>query len=182
MLRVAEGKHRARLKCQKGRRWNSNRPTAQPPNRQTAQPPKFRRMFPYRDENPTEKPAIITVAIIIANALVFILIQGAGAQGPLARSVCELGLIPGELLHIAKPGSGVELLPGVACLVGVAPKYWTAITSMFTHGGWLHLIGNMLFLLGFRENILDAIGHRKFIVFYFFLGIAAGAAQKLLRP
>src|SRR2546430_7834654 len=118
-------------------------------------------MFPYRDENPTEKPAIITVAIIIANALVFILIQGAGAQGPLARSVCELGLIPGELLHTAKPGSGVELLPGVACLVGVAPKYWTVITSMFTHGGWLHLIGNMLFLWVFGNNIEDAMGHRS---------------------
>jgi len=69
-------------------------------------------MFPYRDENPTEKPAIITVAIIIANTLVFILLQGAGAHGPLARSVCELGLIPGELLRTAKPGSGVELANG----------------------------------------------------------------------
>src|SRR5258708_6761776 len=86
MLWVAEGKHRAKNKCQKGRRLsgsavgkeNSNR------NRLTAQPPKFRGMFPYKDENPTERPAIITVAIIIANALVFILLQGAGAQGPLA--------------------------------------------------------------------------------------------------
>ena len=139
-------------------------------------------MFPYRDENPTEKPAIITVAIIIANALVFILIQGAGAQGPLARSVCELGLIPGELLHTAKPGSGVELLPGVACLVGVAPKYWTVITSMFTHGGWLHLIGNMLFLWVFGNNIEDAMGHGKFIVFYLLCGIAAAATQTFLSP
>src|SRR2546429_1570419 len=139
-------------------------------------------MFPYRDENPTEKPAIITVAIIIANTLVFILLQGAGAQGPLARSVCELGLIPGELLHTAKPGSGVELLPGVACLVGVAPKYWTVITSMFTHGGWLHLIGNMLFLWVFGNNIEDAMGHGKFIVFYLLCGIAAAATQTFLSP
>ena len=139
-------------------------------------------MFPYRDENPTEKPAIITVAIIIANALVFILLQGAGAQGPLARSVCELGLIPGELLRTAKPGSGVELAPGMACLVGVAPKYWTVITSMFTHGGWLHLIGNMLFLWVFGNNIEDAMGHGKFIVFYLLCGITAAATQTLLSP
>ena len=139
-------------------------------------------MFPYRDENPTEKPAIITVAIIIANALVFILLQGAGAQGPLAHSVCELGLIPGELLRTAKPGSGVELAPGIACLVGVAPKYWTVITSMFTHGGWLHLIGNMLFLWVFGNNVEDAMGHGKFIVFYLLCGIAAAATQTLLSP
>ena len=68
-------------------------------------------MFPYRDENPTERPAIITVAIIIANVLVFLLLQGAGAQGPLARSVCELGLIPGEFLGRVAPGTSLPLSP-----------------------------------------------------------------------
>src|SRR6266705_5405137 len=103
-------------------------------------------MFPYKDENPTEHPAIITVSIIIANVLDFILLQGAGAQGPLARSVCDLGLIPGEILRTAPPGSGVPLAPGMICMVDAVPKYWTVITSMFMHGGWFHLIGNMLFL------------------------------------
>src|SRR5436190_364094 len=87
-------------------------------------------MFPYKDENPTEHPAVITVAIIVANALAFILIQGAGAQGPLARSVCDLGLIPGEVLHSVRPGSGVELAPGMICMVDAVPKYWTVLTSM----------------------------------------------------
>src|SRR5438034_1747336 len=91
-------------------------------------------MFPYKDENPTERPAVITVAIIIANVLAFILVQGAGAQGPLVRSVCEFGLIPGEVLQSVKPGSGIALAPGMACLVGTAPKYWTVLTSMFMHG------------------------------------------------
>ncbi len=112
-------------------------------------------MFPYKDENPTERPAVITVAIIIANVLAFILVQGAGAQGPLVRSVCEFGLIPGEVLHSVKPGSGIALAPGMACLVGTAPKYWTVLTSMFMHGGWLHLIGNMVFLWVFGNNIED---------------------------
>src|SRR5207247_10367040 len=98
-------------------------------------------MSPSPDENPTEKPAIITVAIIIANALVFILLQGAGAQGPLAHSVCELGLIPGELLRTAKPGSGVELAPGIACLVGGAAEYWSVSTSMVAEGELLDLFG-----------------------------------------
>ena len=139
-------------------------------------------MFPYKDENPTEKPAIITVAIIAANALVFIFLQGAGAQGPLARSVCELGLIPGEILRSAKPGSGIALAPGVMCLVEATPKYWTILTSMFTHGGWFHLIGNMLFLWVFGNNIEDATGHGKFLTFYLLCGVAAAATQTLISP
>jgi rhomboid family protein len=139
-------------------------------------------MFPYRDENPTERPAVITVSIIIANVLAFILLQGAGAQGPLARSVCELGLMPGEVLHSVPPGSSIALAPGVQCLVGAAPKYWTVITSMFMHGGWFHLIGNMLFLWVFGNNIEDATGHGKFLIFYLLCGIVAAATQTLITP
>src|SRR5260370_5700835 len=139
-------------------------------------------MFPYKDENPTEHPAVITVALIIANVLAFILVQGAGAQEPLARSVCALGLIPGEILQTAKPGSGVALAPGMICMVDAVPKYWTVITSMFMHGGWFHLIGNMLFLWVFGNNIEDAMGHGKFLIFYLLCGIAAAATQTLISP
>ncbi len=114
--------------------------------------------------------------------LAFILVQGAGAQGPLARSVCDLGLIPGEILHTAKPGSGVALAPGMICMVDAVPKYWTVITSMFMHGGWFHLIGNMLFLWVFGNNIEDATGHGKFLIFYLLCGIAAAATQTLVSP
>ena len=139
-------------------------------------------MFPYKDDNPTETPAVITVAIIIANVLVFILVQGAGAAGPLARSVCEFGLIPGEILQRARPGSGIELAPGMICHVQAVPKYWTVITSMFMHGGWFHLIGNMLFLWVFGNNIEDAMGHGKFLIFYLLCGVAAAAAQTFISP
>jgi membrane associated rhomboid family serine protease len=139
-------------------------------------------MFPYRDENPTERPAVITVAIIITNTLVFILLQGAGAQGPLARSVCALGLIPGEILQSVRPGSGVALAPGVQCVVGATPHYWTVITSMFAHGGWFHLFGNMLFLWVFGNNIEDVTGHGKFLIFYLLCGIAAAATQTFVSP
>jgi membrane associated rhomboid family serine protease len=139
-------------------------------------------MFPYKDENPTEKPAIVTVAIILANVLVFILLQGAGAEGPLARSVCHFGLIPGEIFQRARPGSGVELAPGVVCIVDAIPKYWTVLTSMFVHGGWFHLIGNMVFLWVFGNNIEDAMGHVKFLIFYLLCGTAAAAAQTLVSP
>src|SRR6185295_15495988 len=110
----------------------------------------------------------------------FLLVQGAGAQGPPARSVCDLGLIPAEILHTARPGTGVELAPGVMCVVHAVPKYWTVITSMFMHGGWFHLIGNMLFLWVFGNNIEDAMGHVKFLIFYLLCGIAAAATQTLV--
>ena len=139
-------------------------------------------MFPYKDENPTERPAVITGAIIIANVLAFILVQGAGAQGPLVRSVCDLGLIPGEVLQSVKPGSGIALAPGMACLVGTAPKYWTVLTSMFMHGGWLHLIGNMVFLWVFGNNIEDVMGHGKFLIFYLLCGVVAAATQTFVSP
>jgi len=139
-------------------------------------------MFPYKDENPTERPAVVTVAILVANVLAFIVLQGAGAEESLARSVCDLGLIPGEILNTARPGSGVELAPGMICLVEPTPQYWTVLTSMFMHGGWFHLIGNMVFLWVFGNNIEDVMGHGKFLIFYLLCGIAAAAAQTFISP
>ncbi len=138
-------------------------------------------MFPYKDDNPTELPPIVTVAIIAANVLVWLFIQGMGSSEALVRSVCDLGLVPGELLQTAKPGSGVELAPGLFCVVG-APHYTTILTSMFTHGGWLHLIGNMVFLWVFGNNIEDVMGHGRFIVFYLLCGVVAAGAQMLVGP
>lgn len=139
-------------------------------------------MFPYKDENPTERPAVITVSIIAANVLVWLLVQGMGSPQQLAASVCNLGLIPGEVLQTVKPGSGIELAPGMYCLIDAQPSYWTAITSMFTHGGWFHLIGNMVFLWVFGNNIEDAMGHGKFLIFYLLCGLAAAGAQTALSP
>ena len=138
-------------------------------------------MFPYKDDNPTELPAIVTVGIIAANVLVWLFIQGMGSPEALVHSVCDLGLVPGELLRTAKPGSGVELAPGLFCVVGT-PHYTTILTSMFTHGGWLHLIGNMVFLWVFGNNIEDVMGHGRFIVFYLLCGVAAAGAQMLITP
>ena len=139
-------------------------------------------MFPYKDDNPTELPAIVTVGVIAANVLVWLFAQGMGAAEPLTRSVCSLGLIPGEVLRTAKPGSGVELAPGMVCLVKAVPNYWTVLTSMFTHGSWLHLLGNMLFLWVFGNNIEDAMGHGRFVVFYLLCGVAAAATQVFISP
>ena len=139
-------------------------------------------MFPYKDDNPTELTPIVTVGIIAANVLVWLFLQGMGSSEALVRSVCDLGLVPGELLRTAKPGSGVELAPGLFCTVDAQPHYATVLTSMFTHGGWLHLIGNMVFLWVFGNNIEDVMGHGRFIIFYLLCGVAAAAAQVLIGP
>ena len=135
-------------------------------------------MIPYKDENPTDLTPVITVGIILVNALVWLLVQGAGVDAAvLVRSVCELGLIPGEVLRTVPPGTAVPLGPGMRCLVTAQPHWWTVLTSMFLHSGWLHIIGNMWFLWVFGNNIEDSMGHTRFVVFYLLSGVAAAATQ-----
>jgi membrane associated rhomboid family serine protease len=138
-------------------------------------------MFPYKDDNPTVLPPYVTVGIIALNVLAWLFVQGAGNPGALARSVCDLGLIPAELLQTA-PGAAVPLGPGMTCIVDAQPNYLSILTSMFMHGGWLHLLGNMWFFWIFGNNIEDAMGHVKFLVFYLLSGLAAAAAQIIGDP
>ena len=139
-------------------------------------------MFPYKDENPTELTPVVTLGIIAVNAMVWLLVQGLGADEPLGRSVCQLGLIPGEVLRTVPPGTSVPLGPGVRCVLTADPHWWTVLTSMFMHGGWFHIIGNMWFLWVFGNNIEDSMGHARFVVFYLLCGVAAAAAQMLVAP
>jgi membrane associated rhomboid family serine protease len=142
----------------------------------------FPSVIPYRDENETVRTPIVTFALIAINVLVWLLVQGAGAGYPLAASICNYGLIPGELTLRAMPGSGHPLAEGIACLVdpGRAPEH--ILTSMFLHGGWMHLIGNMWFLWLFGNNVEDAMGRLRFIVFYLLCGVGAAFAQVLSAP
>jgi len=139
-------------------------------------------MFPYKDENPTELTPVVTLSIIALNTLAWLFVQGMGAEEPLARSVCQLGLIPGAALGTVPAGTPVPLGPGVVCMVPAAFHPWTILTSMFMHGGWFHIIGNMWFLWVFGNNIEDSMGHARFVVFYLLCGVAAAAAQMLVTP
>jgi rhomboid family protein len=139
-------------------------------------------VIPYRDENPTTLPPIVTVGIIALNCLVWVFVEGLGASQAVAAAVCNYGLIPGEVLQRVPPGSGFEMAPGLFCAVGAGPHYWTILTSMFMHGGWMHLIGNMVFFWVFGNNIEDAMGHSRFAVFYVVCGVVAAAAQSFLDP
>jgi len=134
-------------------------------------------MFPLRDENPTFHTSIVTYSLIIINILAWVLIQGVGFNPNLAKSICQFGLVPGELFGAIKPGTQLALGGGLACVFDGNPNWLSVITSMFMHGGWLHLIGNMWFLWIFGDNVEDAMGHVRFVVFYLLCGLAAAAAQ-----
>src|SRR3989475_7811458 len=116
------------------------------------------------------------------NVVVGVFTEGLGADEPLARSVCQLGLIPAEVLRAAPAGTSVPLGPGLRCVLTADPHWWTVLTSMFMHGGWFHLLGNMWFLWVFGNNIEDSMGHTRFLVFYLRSGGAAAATQVLVSP
>ncbi|MGC9324209.1 MAG: rhomboid family intramembrane serine protease [Desulfomonilia bacterium] len=139
-------------------------------------------MFPLRDENPTIHTSFATFVIIGLNAAVWILLQGFGTEPALIHSVCKFGVIPGELLGNIPPGTHVPIGQKYACVIGGTPNWLTVFTSMFMHGGWLHIIGNMWFLYVFGDNVEDAMGPVRFVVFYLACGIAAVAAQMISNP
>jgi membrane associated rhomboid family serine protease len=138
-------------------------------------------MIPIRDDNPTLRTPVITIAIIAVNVIAWLAVQGAGTDPMLGASVCNFGVIPGELTQRAA-GQVVPLSPTLACAVDLRPDWYTLLTSMFMHGGWMHLIGNMWFLWIFGNNVEDSMGRGRFVVFYLLSGLAAAAAQILSDP
>jgi len=128
-------------------------------------------MIPLRDDNPTTIQPAMTVGLIIAASAVF-LWQFTMPTNQEIRYVYALGVIPATLL------GGAELPADLH----IVPPWLTVLTSMFLHGGWLHLIGNMLYLWIFGNNIEDALGHVGFILFYIVCGAAAALTQSALDP
>ena len=141
-------------------------------------------MIPLSDENPTLHTPIMTWALLGAMFAVFLTLQGAGFdEVKLATSICNYGLVPGELTHRARIGVGVPIAPNLACIVDNDPiNKWTPLTSMFLHGGWSHILGNALFFWVFGNNIEDSMGPGRFLAFYLLCGLAAAGAHVLMQP
>jgi membrane associated rhomboid family serine protease len=139
-------------------------------------------MFPYRDENLTQRRSYVTLAFIALNALAWVLVQGAGAPMPLLESVCNLGLIPGELTGSLPPGTAFPLAEGAVCLTDPGSQPSHLVTSMFLHGSWMHLLGNMWFLWLFGDNVEDSMTRPRFVAFYVLCGLAAAFAQVVTSP
>jgi membrane associated rhomboid family serine protease len=128
-------------------------------------------MIPLRDDNPASIKPLASVTILVMCGLVFL---WQWSLGPVVgqRVIYALGVIPAVLL-------GLTELPAELSMV---PPSLTLVTSMFMHGGWMHLLGNMLYLWIFGDNVEDSMGHGRFIVFYLLCGVAAALAQVLPQP
>ena len=134
-------------------------------------------MFPLRDENPTTLSPLSTLGVIAACSAVWVFLQGAGmSEETYYSSICNLGVIPAELT-----GSfNMSTQEGPCPTGGIG---WPALfTSMFSHGSWMHLIGNMWFLWIFGNNIEDAMGHMRLMAFFILTGLIADGAHIFLSP
>ncbi|MEP7200082.1 MAG: rhomboid family intramembrane serine protease [Chloroflexota bacterium] len=127
-------------------------------------------MLPFRDLNPTRSAPFVTVLLIAANALAF-LYEWSLPRRQLEQFIMAYGVLPFEITH------GVDLAPQIGI-----PVYLTIVTSMFLHGGWLHILGNMLYLWIFGNNIEDKFGHVRFLLIYLAWGIVAAFAQVVVDP
>jgi membrane associated rhomboid family serine protease len=124
-------------------------------------------VLPLRDENPTEITPFFTWLLLGANIVAWVLLQGAGTPEALLASVQRYGTYPCELVgRCEAPSLGWPSL----------------VTSMFMHGSWAHLLGNMLFLWVFGNNIEDSMGHLRFLAFYLISGVGAGLAHVFMSP
>jgi membrane associated rhomboid family serine protease len=131
-------------------------------------------MFPLYDDNPTEIFPLVTLFLMGACIAVWVYLQGAGMDpGTLEGSVCALGAIPAEVTG-AGGGGGPCNLGGLT---------WSALlTSMFLHGSWMHLIGNLWFLWIFGNNVEDSMGHGRFLLFYLLTGMVAAGSHVVSAP
>jgi membrane associated rhomboid family serine protease len=129
-------------------------------------------VIPLHDDNPTERTPFVTI-VFIAICVVVFLYQVSLHREPGETFVFQYGAIPAVVF-------GHASLPDKAAVA--VPAALTLLTSMFLHGGWMHLIGNMLYLWVFGNNIEDVMGHAKFIVFYILCGILAGLSHAITDP
>lgn len=126
-------------------------------------------MLPLKDDIPTERTPVITIAIIALNILVFLYQLSLGPQQRVF--IHALGAIPFEITN------KVDLVPRIAL-----PLKATIFTAMFIHGGFFHIFSNMLYLWIFGNNVEDTMGHSRFLVFYLVCGVAAAYSQIYMNP
>ena len=128
-------------------------------------------MIPLHDDNPTKITPVVTIALIVVCIVIFFYQFFLGFEGG-RLFVYQFGAIPAVLFgHASLPRDAVAI-----------PASFSLMTSMFLHGGFLHLAGNMLYLWIFGNNIEDAMGHRRFILFYIVCGIVATMTHALTNP
>jgi len=128
-------------------------------------------MLPIRDDTPSRTFPLVTFLLVLANGLVWLWEVSLGGGTALNHFYYQFGFVPGVL-------TGVYEAPSWA----IAPYFLTTLTSMFIHGSWSHILGNMLFLWIFGNNIEDHLGHNKYLLFYLAGGVLAALVQLLSGP
>ena len=123
-------------------------------------------MIPLRDANPSETTPFVNYALIAVNAVVFLYELSFGRH--LNQFIFDFGVIPSQLL------SQLQIMDVFVIL--------KIFTSMFLHGGWMHFLGNMLYLYIFGDNVEDKFGHGRYLFFYLTAGIAAALLQVFINP
>ncbi len=136
-------------------------------------------MIPLSDDNPTLHTPMMTWILLGVMFAVWMVVQGGGFEPmKLAQSVCNYGLVPGELTHRARLGTAVPMGPGVYCVVDNQWINWLSpLTSIFLHGGWAHILGNALYFWVFGNNIEDSMGPGRFLAFFLLCGLAAAGTD-----
>jgi len=156
-------------------------------------------LFPIGDDNQGRLTTpFVVYAIIAINFIIFLVLQQAGTEGG-ARFTYGYSVVPYEITHgvdltepvFIRDSSAMESDPRsrsgqrpvpIPEAPGPSPIYLTLLTAMFMHGGWMHILGNMLYLWIFGDNIEDNFGHGKFVIFYLICGFAASFAQIAAAP
>ena len=121
-------------------------------------------MIPLRDANPTRNTPFVTYTFVAVNVVVFLAELFLDTQGQLERFITDWGVVPVELVN------------------DPFGEWPTLLSSMFLHGGWAHLLGNMLYLWVFGDNLEDRMGPVRFVIFYVLTGLVATGAQIAINP
>src|ERR1043166_4713015 len=124
-------------------------------------------MFPFRDNIPSRSFPVINIALILVNVVVFFYELSLGRH--LEAFIAQYGVIPAAVFELPRSG---------APLTAIAIPF---LTSMFLHGGWLHLIGNMWYLWIFGDNVEDRLGHFTYLAFYLLCGLGAGIVHTIVN-
>jgi membrane associated rhomboid family serine protease len=128
-------------------------------------------MIPLKDDTPSASKPFVTISVIAVCTGAFLWQRSLDAAAG-RQAVAALGAVPAVLLTAARLPSDLQWIP----------RFASPLTSMFLHGGWMHLLGNMLFLWIYGDNVEDAMGHVRYLLFYLLCGVAAIFAQALSDP
>jgi membrane associated rhomboid family serine protease len=128
-------------------------------------------MIPLKDDSPSALKPWVTISLIASCTAVFLWQHSLDAASA-RQAVAALGAVPAVLLTDARLPPDLQWIP----------RFAAPLTSLFLHGGWMHLLGNMLFLWIYGDNVEDAMGHARYLAFYLLCGVAAIAVQALANP